>query len=147
MTIMIEKTLEKEVALDAMGAFQVDEKSGVPLWIQIRKRLVFLITSGKYERGERLPSVRELSVRLGVNYNTINKVYQDLERDGYIFTKRGRGTYVADLKNVDLSSLGGDVEALAIDVVQQALAKGMAPEDIHDLVGEQILLLGGGSRA
>lgn len=147
MTIMIEKTLEKEVALDAMGAFQVDEKSGVPLWIQIRKRLVFLITSGKYERGERLPSVRELSVRLGVNYNAINKVYQDLERDGYIFTKRGRGTYVSDLKNVDLSSLGGDVEALAIDFVQQALAKGMAPEDIHDLVGEQILLLGGGSRA
>ena len=47
----------------ARGAFQVDEKSGVPLWIQIRKRLVFLIASGKYERGERLPSVRELSVR------------------------------------------------------------------------------------
>ena len=49
MTItMIEKTIEREVAFDAMGSFQVDERSGVPLWIQIRKRLVFLITSGKY---------------------------------------------------------------------------------------------------
>ncbi|MFR0868101.1 MAG: GntR family transcriptional regulator [Adlercreutzia sp.] len=72
---------------------------------------MFLITSGKYERGERLPSVRELSVQLGVNYNTINKVYQDLERDGYIFTKRGRGTYVSDLKDVDLSAVGQDVGA------------------------------------
>mgnify|MGYP002476604345 FL=1 len=142
MTItMIEKTIEREVAFDAMGSFQVDERSGVPLWIQIRKRLVFLITSGKYERGERLPSVRELSVQLGVNYNTINKVYQDLERDGYIFTKRGRGTYVS----VDLSAVGQDVEALAIDFVQQALAKGLTSEDIHDLVSEQILLLGGGA--
>lgn len=146
MTItMIEKTIEREVAFDAMGSFQVDERSGVPLWIQIRKRLVFLITPGKYERGERLPSVRELSVQLGVNYNTINKVYQDLERDGYIFTKRGRGTYVSDLKDVDLSAVGQDVEALAIDFVQQALAKGLTSEDIHDLVSEQILLLGGGA--
>lgn len=146
MTItMIEKTIEREVAFDAMGSFQVDERSGVPLWIQIRKRLVFLITSGKYERGERLPSVRELSVQLGVNYNTINKVYQDLERDGYIFTKRGRGTYVSDFKDVDLSAVGQDVEALAIDFVQQALAKGLTSEDIHDLVSEQILLLGGGA--
>ena len=146
MTItMIEKTIEREVACDAMGSFQVDERSGVPLWIQFRKRLVFLITSGKYERGERLPSVRELSVQLGVNYNTINKVYQDLERDGYIFTKRGRGTYVSDRKDVDLSAVGQDVEALAIDFVQQALAKGLTSEDIHDLVSEQILLLGGGA--
>lgn len=106
---------------------------------------MFLISSGKYERGERLPSVRELSVRLGVNYNTINKVYQDLERDGYIFTKRGRGTYVSDLKNVDLSLVDGDVEALAVDFVQHALAVGMTPADIHDLVSEQILLLGGGA--
>ena len=144
---MIKQSLAKrEVAADAMGAFQVDEKSGVPLWIQIRKRLVFLIASGKYERGERLPSVRELSVRLGVNYNTINKVYQDLERDGYILTKRGRGTYVSDLKSVELSAVDGDVEALAADFVQQALARGMTSEDIHDLVSEQILLLGADAR-
>ena len=93
--------------------------------------------------GDTLPTVRELAIQLGVNYNTIHKVYQDLERDGYIFTKRGRGTYVSDLKNVDLSAIGQDVEALAVDFVQQALAKGMTPEDIHDLVSEQILLLGG----
>lgn len=55
--------------------------------------------------------MRELSVRLGVNYNTINKVYQDLERDGFIFTKRGRGSFVADVSRVDYSADDGEMEA------------------------------------
>ncbi len=131
------------VEAEPISVFHVNEKSVVPIWIQIRKRLVYLISAGKFERGERLPSVRELSVQLGVNYNTVNKVYQDLERDGYIYTQRGRGTYVSDLKGVKLSAVDGDVEALAIDFVQQALTKGMTAEDIHDLVSEQLILLGG----
>lgn len=126
-----------------MGAFQVDERSGVPIWMQIRKRLVYLITSGKYKQEERLPSVRELSVRLGVNYNTINKVYQDLERDGFIFTKRGKGSYVSDLSNVDNTVDDDEMEALATDFVQNALGKGMVPEDILELVRAQIKKLEG----
>lgn len=140
-----EKTSNRATAVEAgpISDFRINEKSVVPLWIQIRKRLVYLISAGKFERGERLPSVRELSVQLGVNYNTVNKVYQDLERDGYIYTQRGRGTYVSDLKGMNLSSVDGDVEALAVDFVQQALTKGMSAEDIHDLVSEQLILLGG----
>ena len=49
-------------------------------------------------------------MRLGVNYNTINKVYQDLERDGFIFTKRGRGSFVADVSRVDYSADDGEME-------------------------------------
>ena len=80
-------TVREEIAkvsaeAEPISAFRINEKSVVPIWIQIRKRLVYLISAGKFERGERLPSVRELSVQLGVNYNTVNKVYQDLERDG-----------------------------------------------------------------
>lgn len=138
-----EETVAPVVEAEPISAFRINEKSVVPIWIQIRKRLVYLISAGKFERGERLPSVRELSVQLGVNYNTVNKVYQDLERDGYIYTQRGRGTYVSDLKGVKLSAVDGDVEALAIDFVQQALTKGMSAEDIHDLVSEQLILLGG----
>lgn len=129
-------------SIGKQNEFRINEKSVIPIWIQIRKRLVYLISSGKFERGERLPSVRELSVELGVNYNTVNKVYQDLERDGYICSQRGRGTFVTDLKNVKLSAVDQDVEAMAIDFVQQALAKGMTSEDIHDLVSEQLILLG-----
>ena len=85
--------------------------------------------------------MRELSVRLGVNYNTINKVYQDLERDGFIFTKRGRGSFVADVSRVDYSADDGEMEALAMDFVQNALSRGMEPDDIINLVREQIVRL------
>lgn len=136
------KVTSDPTSLGKQSEFRINEKSVIPIWIQIRKRLVYLISSGKFERGERLPSVRELSVELGVNYNTVNKVYQDLERDGYICSQRGRGTFVTDLKNVKLSAVDQDVEAMAIDFVQQALAKGMSSEDIHDLVSEQLILLG-----
>ena len=135
--IMAQDVYERDVPGDALGSFQVDERSGVPIWMQIRKRLVYLITSGKYACDERLPSVRELSVRLGVNYNTINKVYQDLERDGFIFTKRGRGSFVADVSRVDYSADDGEMEALAMDFVQNALSRGMEPDDIINLVRDQ----------
>lgn len=123
---------------DVIGSFQVDERSGVPIWMQIRKRLVYLITSGKYQFDDKLPSVRELSVRLGVNYNTINKVYQDLERDGFIVTKRGRGSFVGDVSKLDYSPDDGEMEALAADFVQNALGKGLEPDDIIQLVRDQI---------
>lgn len=143
MVVMSEGAFDREVASDAMGSFQVDERSVVPIWIQIRKRIVYLITSGKYRTDERLPSVRDLSVRLGVNYNTINKVYQDLERDGFIFTRRGKGTFVADVSAIEYSPDDGEMEAVAADFVQNALGKGMAPEDIVSLVKQEIEKLEG----
>ena len=72
----------------------IDDDSGIPIWLQLRNRLIYLITSGYYATGDKLPTVREMAVDLGINYNTVSKVYQDIERDGYIVSKRGRGTFV-----------------------------------------------------
>lgn len=119
--------------MDSSCIFQIDEESGVPIWIQIRKRLIYLIGSGHFKSSERLPSVREMSVRFGVNYNTINKVYQDLERDGYIFTKRGLGTYVAD--NLPETAVADDDIANLVDeLVDQAVKKGMSVSDLLEIV-------------
>ena len=72
----------------------IDSDSGIPLWLQLRNRLIYLIASGRFQAGDKLPTVRELAVDLGINYNTVSKVYQDIERDGYIVSKRGKGTFV-----------------------------------------------------
>ena len=117
--------------------FAIDEKSGVPIWMQIRKRLVYLIASGHFARGERMPSVREMSVKFGVNYNTINKVYQDLERDGYLFTKRGLGTYVSEDRELDTARADDEVIALAGQLLDAALEKGMAIDDVFELIRDQ----------
>lgn len=123
--------------MESESVFAIDERSGVPIWIQIRKRLVYLVSSGYFARGERLPSVRELSVRFGVNYNTINKVYQDLERDGYIFTKRGLGTYVSEVKEFGRTDVDDEVLALSGKLIDLASSKGMSLDDVLELVREQ----------
>ena len=143
---MTDTIIDKDVAMDAMGQFQVDDNSDIPIRIQIRKRLVYLIRSGKLDENERLPSVRELSVQLGVNYNTINKVYQDLERDGFIFTRRGKGSYVAERTAYEALDIDDEVEALATDLVGRAFEKGMEADDLVDLVREKIVQLTGRAR-
>lgn len=143
---MTDTIIDKDVAMDAMGQFQVDDNSDIPIWIQIRKRLVYLIRSGKLDENERLPSVRELSVQLGVNYNTINEVYQDLERDGFIFTRRGKGSYVAERTAYEALDIDDEVEALATDLVGRAFEKGMEADDLVDLVREKIVQLTGRAR-
>lgn len=143
---MTDTIIDKDVAMDAMGQFQVDDNSDIPIWIQIRKRLVYLIRSGKLDENERLPSVRELSVQLWVNYNTINKVYQDLERDGFIFTRRGKGSYVAERTAYEALDIDDEVEALATDLVGRAFEKGMEADDLVDLVREKIVQLTGRAR-
>ena len=115
-----------------MDDFSIDNNSGIPVWIQVRKRLVYMLLSGAFKPGEQLPTVRELAVELDINYNTVNKVYQDLERDGFIVTRRGRGTFAAEDIQSRLYPLENKVELLADELVIEGFDFGMTgPEIIH----------------
>lgn len=67
-----------------------------PIYIQVMDMIKKQIVSNELKSGDRLPSVRELAVRLKVNPNTIQRTYQELERDGITETQRGLGRYVTD---------------------------------------------------
>lgn len=116
----------------------IDEGSGIPIWLQLRNRLIYLITSGYYAVGDKLPTVREMAVDVGVNYNTVSKVYQDIERDGYIVSKRGKGTFAHDgyLANDDAAENPAD--SLADAFIQQCRELGMSGEDILPLVKRRL---------
>lgn len=77
-----------------MFHFEKNEESRVPLWIQLRNRLVYLINSGHYQPGDQLPTIHEMAIDLSINYNTVSKVYTSLANDGYITSKRGVGAFV-----------------------------------------------------
>lgn len=68
----------------------------LPIYIQIMNFIKVKIVSGEWNGGDQLPSVREFSKQLKVNPNTIQRVYQELEREGLIFTQRGTGTFVRE---------------------------------------------------
>lgn len=74
----------------------INERSSLPIYEQIIQQLKEAIIRGILHKGEKLPSVRELSASLLINPNTVSKAYQELERQGVIETLRGKGTFVSE---------------------------------------------------
>lgn len=109
--------------------FEIDESSGIPIWVQLRNRLMYLIDSGHYREGDRLPTVRALAADINVNYHTVNKVYTSLEYEGYISSKRGRGAFVCKKDAPHGEALPCD--AILLDSVRQCLELGMSADDIE----------------
>ena len=79
---------------------QLDLRGNKSIYEQIIDKFKELIMRGTMKQGDKMPSVRELSRTLGVNPNTIQKAYRELERQGYIYTAAGVGTFVADKKDI-----------------------------------------------
>ncbi len=107
-----------------MALFEIDESSGLPVWVQLRNRFVYLIKTGHYQ-----PSVRTLAAEAAINYNTVSKVYVNLESDGYVESIRGRGVFVRDI-----GSRGDDVLSVADTEIEgcirRCLALGMSIDDV-----------------
>lgn len=71
-------------------------KDNVPIYLQIKSLINQQIIAGKYALGAKLPSVRDLSVQLEVNINTIQKAINELVQEGVVVTKRGLGNFVTE---------------------------------------------------
>lgn len=121
--------------VDPLASMELDYASGLPVWIQVKNRLAYLIGAGEYVPGDRLPTVRALAVDLDISYNTVNRAYMDLEREGYISTRKGRGTFVAPRRIAEGSDGADDALGLVVDdMIRACAAAGMADDDILSLV-------------
>jgi GntR family transcriptional regulator len=78
--------------------FYVDERSTVPLYVQLGEQVLAAVARGELRRGDRLPSVRDVAGELALNPLTVNRAYAELEREGVLETRRGLGTFVAGLR-------------------------------------------------
>ncbi|UQS82259.1 GntR family transcriptional regulator [Bombilactobacillus folatiphilus] len=90
-------------------------KDNIPIYLQIKDLINQQIVSQKYPLGAKIPSVRDLSVQLEVNINTIQKALTELIREGIIETKRGRGNFVTENPQV--------IDEIRIKIIQQSLSK------------------------
>lgn len=113
---------------------QVKDASGVPAWIQIRNHIVYLVRSGKLNPGDTLPTVRELAVMLGVNYNTVHKVYRDLETSGVLSSGRGRRTTIAKVDVEEVCEPKSPVDIVIKEFVRAVCDSGMGKEEALDRV-------------
>jgi GntR family transcriptional regulator len=80
---------------------RIDKNSRVPIYDQIKEQIKGLIHAGQIKTGDQLPTIRELSVELSVNFNTVALAYRDLVNEGVIITERGKGTFVASTPGVE----------------------------------------------
>ena len=79
----------------------IDNKSGIPIYDQIYSQIKNHIISGELQQDELLPSIRGLAKDLRISFITTKRAYEELEREGFIYTLPGKGSYVAP-KNVEL---------------------------------------------
>jgi len=75
---------------------QVDQNSEVPIYVQVKNQIRLAVERGLLKPGTQLPTVRNLALELGINANTVTRIYADLEREGYLARKHGVGTFAAD---------------------------------------------------
>src|SRR5205085_9193477 len=78
-----------------MAAVSIDTSDPTPIYAQLERAVRAAIATGKLAPGDQLPTVRQLSVDLQVNANTVARVYASQERAGVIETKRGVGSFIA----------------------------------------------------
>ena len=76
------------------GWFTIDRTSPLPVYVQLAEQIRLLVRRGALNPGDPLPTVRELAVSLGINANTVTRVYRDLQQEGVLRLERGLGTFV-----------------------------------------------------
>ena len=115
-----------------MIAFQLNPKSGVPIYRQIQDQIRYGIASGLLGPGEQLPTVRSLAVELSVNPNTVIKAYSELEREGILTTEQGSGTFVAAQQPAPLADENrqSKLETLCSEFLAQAARFGFSSQDL-----------------
>ena len=100
-------------------AIALDYDRGVPVYRQIYEAVLAALASGSLERNEQLPTIHELARELEVNPNTVARAYRELERDGYLASKRGRGTFAAAAPEMP----AGDRSAVLRSIFDRAVAE------------------------
>ncbi len=113
----------------------------IPIYQQIVERVKRDIVSGTQKPGDRLCSVREMAESLAVNPNTVQRAYQELEREGISETRRGMGTYIVERENLIETLTDEMAESVVSSFVKGMRALGFGDEDI--VASLQAALAGG----
>lgn len=116
--------------------YQIDVMSRVPVYEQIINQTEKFVLTGVLSGGDKVPSVRSLSMQLSVNPNTIQKAINELDRRGIIFSVPGKGCFVSDnAREVLEHTRRKDLTKLSDDIVELKLA-GIKREEIISVVDE-----------
>ena len=116
----------------------MDFNNNFPIYLQIIDNIKQDIVVGKLKAGQKMPSVRELAGTLKVNPNTIQRVYQELDREKVTFTKRGMGTYVTEEEKT-IRSLKEEIsQKIIMDFIKGMNKLGFSKEEMINTLKEYL---------
>lgn len=115
----------------------INPKSPLPIYQQIAEGVRESVAAGIYEPGDPLPSLRAMALQVKVNPNTVQRAYDELAREGLIYSQRGKGLFVAE-------QAAEDAQKRARDSVRQSFAEGirtgrsagLSEDDLQELFAE-----------
>ena len=116
----------------------LDYRDARPIYEQVRDGLRRLMVTGAIQEGEKLPSVRSLASRLAINPNTIQRAYESLEAEGYLYSVPGKGSFAAPHTGVDQGrkeELLGRFDAVAAELLFLGVGGETLVERVHPLEG------------
>ncbi|MFJ7977957.1 GntR family transcriptional regulator [Peribacillus sp. NPDC096379] len=124
--------------------FELDMRSRQPIYEQLVDKLKELIISEVLKPDEQLPSVRALAGQLTINPNTIQKAYRELEIQGYIYSVKGKGSFVNPTSLIKNSEKLVSVIKELKKLLSEAMYLGLKPEELIELIHDLESSVGGG---
>lgn len=115
----------------------IDYKDRRPIYEQIIEKFQQMIICGVLEADSPMPSVRSLAMELSLNPNTIQRAYQELERQGYIYTIKGKGSFVSDSHEA-ADSKRAEIQKELGECVNKALSIGISAQELSQMLLECI---------
>ncbi|MDJ0655809.1 MAG: GntR family transcriptional regulator [Xanthomonadales bacterium] len=100
------------------------------MYLQIIEQIRLRITVGDWQPGFKLPSIRELAVATRVSVITVKRAYQELEKDGVIITRQGKGSYVAEIDGLDLKLRREELDQHLQEAIAVARGLGIDQEEL-----------------
>ena len=117
----------------------LDYRDARPIYEQVRDNLRRLMVSGAIQEGEKLPSVRSLASNLAINPNTIQRAYESLEAEGYVYSIPGTGSFAAPRTGVDeerRDRLLGQFDSLTAELLYLGVTRDRLIARIREKGGE-----------
>lgn len=116
---------------------RIEKASGIPITRQILDQVRTQCATGALRPGDQLPSVRQLAMDLAVNQNTVLRVYERLEAEGFIERRHGSGTFVSErTRRNPMKREHSQLKIEAGMLVSHADALGLGREEVHDLIDD-----------
>ena len=120
----------------------------VPIYEQIFAQVIFGVASGAVEPGSLIPSIRELAQQLVVHPNTVARAFQELDRQGVVTAKRGRGMEVTPDAPQVCQRLRRDIIKKRIrEALREAVSSAMPVEELRQLLDQEFAAANGHHRA